>query len=486
VLRVARVADATGRYYLAALVSELDADLGMERGGRWTGLGAAALGLCRQVDGDAFAAVLAGRHPSGRHQLRLREARVCAYDLTFAAPKSASVLFALGGPGTSAVVREAHDDAVEAAMAYVATRAAAVRRTTAHGRATAPVDGVVAASFTHGVSRALDPHLHSHVVVANLAHGPDGRWRSLDGRGLYAHARAAGALYDAVLRHGIATRLGLEWVPSSQRSWELSGMDPVVLGAFSGRRAEIIAHLGGRSGGTRPTRREKAVAWAATREPKAADVSRENVRGRWTSIARDAGLPTDLAVTPPARDAARAAARHAARAVHRPDLDEHRFSAAIFEAGPRGISRRDALGAWAAALPGGASGHELTRCVDVLADWGTGAGVGEPFHRPGPLVPASHVLHVLGPRPASAEALVVWRSAASSIGRYRARWGVDDPARALGAQTRAELSALPARRLADHLATSRALDDALMRLGRSRERDRARGLDVTRGVAPGA
>ena len=57
-------------------------------------------------------------------------------------------------------------------------------------------EGVLApgAGFEHFTSRAGDPHLHSHVVVANMAHGVDGRWSAIDGRGLYAHARAAGAL----------------------------------------------------------------------------------------------------------------------------------------------------------------------------------------------------------------------------------------------------------------------------------------------------
>ena len=32
--------------------------------------------------------------------------------------------------------------------------------------------GLLAASYLHGTSRALDPELHCHVVVANMAEGP--------------------------------------------------------------------------------------------------------------------------------------------------------------------------------------------------------------------------------------------------------------------------------------------------------------------------
>ena len=42
---------------------------------------------------------------------------------------------------------------------------------------------MASAGFVHRVSRALDPHLHSHVVMANLGRGPEGTFTALDGRG---------------------------------------------------------------------------------------------------------------------------------------------------------------------------------------------------------------------------------------------------------------------------------------------------------------
>lgn len=479
-LRVSTVVDRTGRYYLADLASELDVaaidSVGDRRpgGGRWVGTGAAGLGLEGIVDARSLGAVLSGRHPSGGHRLRMRETAVRAYDLTFAAPKSVSCVFALGSPPAALAVRAAHEDAVDAALDYVAARAAAVRRTAADGRVTGAVEGLVAASFTHGVSRALDPHLHSHVVVANLARGDDGRWRAVDGRGLFAHAQAAGALYDAALRHGVTARLGLEWTaaPSSSPRWELSALDPAVLGALSGRRAEILAHLRLHSSRSSPTPRARHVAWAATREVKGPVPSGADLRGRWAAVARDAGWSAELLVEGPARGG------------RQENLDEHRFAAAIFQTERRGVARRDALAAWAGATRSGASGEDIARCVDALADWGSGIGVSEGVRPASELVPSSHVRRALGPRPASPAALDIWHSAASSIVGYRARWDVRDPVRALGAATRAELSVLPARRLADHLTTERAVEDALRRLGRTRERERDLGREVARGFSP--
>ncbi len=486
-LRVSRVTDPTGRYYLADLATELHAATG-ERDpptsrGRWMGAGAEGLGLRGAVEEEALAAVLCGRDPRGQHPLRWRETASCAYDLTFAAPKSASVLFALGTRATAAAVRDAHEAAVEGAMDYVAAHAAAVRRTTTDRRELCGVDGLVAASFTHGVSRALDPHLHSHVVVANVAHGDDGRWRAVDGRGLYAHARAAGALYDAALRYGITARVGLGWIPATRRGpgsspaqgFELEGMDPVLLGALSGRRSEILAHARTHSRRARspgagpasdiPSPRARTVAWAATREAKGVLPSSAELRSRWESVAEDAGwLPGLL------RDEwdRRALEPHGER---EHAVDEHSLAGAVYERSGRGVARREFVAAWAGALVGGATADDVGRCVDLVAEWGAGIGVAERCHPPAALVPPARLVRLLGPRPASPDGLVVWQSAASRVEQYRERWGVHDPQAALGPGTRASLAALSPRRLADRLATARVVADALARLGRRRERD---------------
>src|SRR5919108_523192 len=66
--------------------------------------------------------------------------------------------------------------------------------------------GLVAAAFRHRTSRAGDPQLHTHVLVANLIEGVDGRWSALDGRRLYAHAKTASYLYEARLRAELTRR----------------------------------------------------------------------------------------------------------------------------------------------------------------------------------------------------------------------------------------------------------------------------------------
>ena len=284
-----------GDYYLADLAAELSfvrapdpggAGLVPGQPGRWIGRGAERLGLAGGVAGAPLAAVLAGRHPgSGRPLGSSRPVAVSAFDLTFAAPKSVSVLLALAPPEVGAAVLAAHEAAAASAFSYVEERAIAVRRGEGGDRTLLPVTGVAAAAFTHGLSRASDPHLHTHVVVANRAQGTDGRWSALDSRGLFAHARAAGALYRAHLRSGLSERLGVDWVRTGGGRSEVAGIPALAIGAFSSRRADIeieVARRGLRSGSAR------RVAWATTRDEKAQDPAA--APRRWRSRGEALGL----------------------------------------------------------------------------------------------------------------------------------------------------------------------------------------------------
>jgi conjugative relaxase-like TrwC/TraI family protein len=215
-----------------------------EAPGEWAGRGAAALGLAGQVEAAQFNALMAGVDPSNEAlDRRLRDSRgepkVVGFDLTFSAPKSVSVLFAAGNEQTAGKLIAAHESAVRAALEYVEDTAVKVRRGKG-GAIVEPGGGVVAAAYRHRMSRLLDPQLHTHVVCANVARGPDGRWTALDGRHLYEHAKTAGYLYQAHLRAEVRDRLGLEWGPVSKGAAELRELPAEVLSVFSRRRQEII------------------------------------------------------------------------------------------------------------------------------------------------------------------------------------------------------------------------------------------------------
>ena len=211
-----------------------------EAPGRWVGGGCGGIGLSGQVNRAGFMRAMAGCDPSTGLPLRPPHARtkVAAFDLTFSAPKSVSVLFAVADEETSAALLEAHERAVEAAFAYVEREACFTRRGH-NGERRVRGDGFVAAAYRHRLSRAGDPQLHTHVVVANMTRA-EGRWTTLEAHGLYEHKSAGGAVYRAVLRAEVRERLPWVWWRQVGRGlFEIEGVPDAVVREFSRRRIEI-------------------------------------------------------------------------------------------------------------------------------------------------------------------------------------------------------------------------------------------------------
>ena len=186
-------------------------------------------------------ALMEGRDPGTGERLKRvgGRSKVAAFDLTFSAPKSVSVLFAIGEPALAAALVEAHESAVDAAVGYLEREACRVRR--GRGGVRREVgEGFVAAAYRHRMSRAEDPQLHTHVVAANMARGADGRWTALDATPIYQHAKAAGFLYQAHLRAAVRERLPwVRWGPVRNGMAEIEQIAPEVLREFSTRRRQI-------------------------------------------------------------------------------------------------------------------------------------------------------------------------------------------------------------------------------------------------------
>jgi conjugative relaxase-like TrwC/TraI family protein len=138
-------------YYLSDLADELPVPHRGEEGGwaAWSGRAAAGLGLRGDVDPAQLRAVLDGRHPTSGHRLRSERATVLGFDLTFSAPKSASVVFALSGEEAARHVVAAHRAGVQGALRYVESHALSAPRGSGEQREIVATTGLVAASFTH-------------------------------------------------------------------------------------------------------------------------------------------------------------------------------------------------------------------------------------------------------------------------------------------------------------------------------------------------
>jgi len=296
VLSIARLAASadTAHYYLEAIANDRD-DYYVASGeapGRWLGSGSTLLGLNGHVTPDDLRAILEGIDPrSGEAVIGYR--KNAGFDLCLSAPKSVSLLWGLGDRATSEHVVAAHDQAVLAALAYLEDAACTVRRGKGGGTHLR-AGGLVSAAFRHRTSREADPQLHTHLVTANMALGPDGRWTALHSADLWHHARTAGFIYQSVLRHEVAERLSVAFEPSGKPGiGEVVGIPKRVRKKFSRRRVAIEAAM--LEHGVR-TAHGAQIATLDTRPEKPEQVSEDVLRSAWHEHAEAIGF--DLGEVP--------------------------------------------------------------------------------------------------------------------------------------------------------------------------------------------
>jgi conjugative relaxase-like TrwC/TraI family protein len=203
------------------------------------------------VDGREFIALMEGRHPRSGRWLRREGAgggRGGGIDVTFSAPKSVSVTWALGDEQERRAIEQAHRNAVEYAIGHMTENVATVRRRYAGAVVEEPAQDLIAAEYLHTTARGVldgdapDPQLHSHVVITSAVRD-DGRIVAVASRPIFRAAREVGAFYRSALAHELS---GCGYAISSGtgkdgRYFEIAGVPQRLIEAFSARSREVAA-----------------------------------------------------------------------------------------------------------------------------------------------------------------------------------------------------------------------------------------------------
>lgn len=259
---------------------------------RWGGKGAELTGLKigDSVDSGDFRRVFNGRleNPETGESQQLGNNQGVhrpGIDLPIAAPKSVSIVALVGGDER---VTDAHRAAADRAMAYLESKAGT--RVREGGKIAEKATGnLIYAAFDHETSRALDPHLHTHYVVANATFDTEsGKWRSLNFDSLVREAKAADAIYKNELAREL-TALGyqVEWTKNGP---EIKGISREQIEVFSKRTAQVDKVLEEKNL-TRETASgsERNVAALTDRNSKV-HAPQEELHPRWQEEAKAVGL----------------------------------------------------------------------------------------------------------------------------------------------------------------------------------------------------
>lgn len=198
-----------------------------------------------------------------------RQSTVYFYDATHSAFKSVSLLHASlqasaqlaeeqGDTELAAQYRNAADAVwsgvwrgADASLDYLVEHAGDARvgyhGGTVEGRSTGrwtEAGGFVVSRFAQHTNREGEPNLHIHQAILNRQLCADGKWRAIDSRALFRARAGASAVGERAMMEYLTRTLGVEWVQRADgNGWEIQGVEPEQIAAFSMRRARITAEL---------------------------------------------------------------------------------------------------------------------------------------------------------------------------------------------------------------------------------------------------
>lgn len=285
--------------------------------GEWVGKGAESLGLSGDVSAADFEALRINQRPGTGERLTprtkdtrmptLTEAgqafrdkngrsgsaqevanfrlemkpvsnRVAFLDFQCSAPKSVSIMAVLAEDPR---LRDAHTKASRLALKELEQFAS--RQNNSQTERRSEITGnICAAAFTHDASRALDPQLHTHFVIANATQSPNGRWFALNEFEMIKAVRYAGKVYQNELARSVQ-ELGYQIREVRKNGevtgFEIAGVSDELCLRYSKRREEIEREIARfeRERGREPSVREISLITRETRSPGLREIATPEV-----------------------------------------------------------------------------------------------------------------------------------------------------------------------------------------------------------------
>lgn len=276
--------------------------------GYWLGSGTDHFSLHGEVKREDLFHLLRGKHPKSKHQLvrlqkqtdgkkRQRGQDRSGLDITFSAPKSVSLLWALSSPEQRAIIEDCFRGAIEETVKQIEQQCPLVR--SGKGGTEWSLGNLVCAVFIHKTARNyLEPALHGHLVTPNIVVTQDGKIQKINTKALLPFVRLAGPLlrnnFYTRMYHQLGVTAHIPLKGNKQCDWfELDGFSKSLLRAFSSRRREIedqTAAFGHSNASSAATQYANFL----TRKPKGKHVPTEELEYQWQQKAAAHGFTPQM------------------------------------------------------------------------------------------------------------------------------------------------------------------------------------------------
>lgn len=281
-----------------------------QESGYWLGTGAQYLGLRGDVRENEFIGLLEGRSPFGEQLVRrFREREVTlpngstrifkntnSFDMVFSHDKPVSIAMCLASTADRQRFEACGRKAVQDVVRFLEDNLCLGRR--GKGGTQKVKVKLCASAFTHHMNRQQgEPHVHTHLVISNVALGADGRWSKLDSNTIHKWTPTLGRIARASFAREVAREFGLQLYEASDRPGQIKSalVDKAVpkelCDSLSTARKKLLEHAGeaGDGRGTEAAR-ARCAAHYATRNPKDPNLSFAEVQEAVRNAANEHGV----------------------------------------------------------------------------------------------------------------------------------------------------------------------------------------------------
>jgi conjugative relaxase-like TrwC/TraI family protein len=264
---------------------------GQEVAGVFSGKLAEELGLAgKPVDKTTFDRLCDNLHPTLNKPLtpRTNSQRRIAYDFTFSAPKSWSMVEAFAPDAIRQQMRQAFRESVQETVARDIEPDMQSRVRAGGADHDITTGNILTAGFDHATARPEhglppDPHWHHHLLIFNATKTRDGKIKA----GQFGNLYRDSSFYEAAFYSRLAAKceaMGLPIERQGGKEWEIRGVLPSSIDTFSKRTHRIEAEAK-RLGIT--TDELKGKLGAKTRNHKQKDLPLDKLRPGWMAQLSD-------------------------------------------------------------------------------------------------------------------------------------------------------------------------------------------------------